>query len=852
MEHPDWISREPENPTWNHDGTQLFFQRKRAGSEVRDWFQLSIGMPGNLSAPANNLSTSQRVPLNKLNTLLPLQGQWNDDRTLMIGTRGGDLFLFNKTAGEQLQLTRTTARESQARFMKNQNVIQFVRDDQLFLRDLTSGLEWEPFVLKFADPPKDSDPTAGRTPKSSDTDSKPATRGDADFLERQETQLFEFLAKQEEMETQSAEHRKAMDRVNQLDVDEPFYLGKNRQLVNQTLSADQRWLAVVTTAAGASRSGRRDKMPVWIREDAYVENRDVRSLVGDEQEPPQQLLMIDLKKRQIHTIALDSLPEISVDRLAFLKSSSSATGEKAASQTNNHRNDETEIVGGNQKSADNNKPRDVSISSVQFSADSRFLLFQCFSTDNKDRWIVTQRTSKAADKGSLKVLHHRYDPAWINWRERTAAWVGTTSSIYFTSEATGHQHLYIGNPQSGTALQLTEGSFEVSDPEIAPDAASIFFTCNMHHPGEYELAVVHLPTKTIRQLTNLGGVNSFTLNDNCDQAVALHSTALRPPELVLVNWKTTTQKTTTQGKQSKQQPEEKPEPAKGLVLTKTTTRRFDKIELTPPRFVEVPSRTGADIYSRLYVPEDVPLKLQPDSSAASHPETTASRPAVIFIHGAGYLQNAHKGWSGYFREFMFHSLLTRMGYVVLDMDYRASAGYGRDWRTAIYRQMGTPELEDLQDGVKWLAEHHDVDPNRVGVYGGSYGGFMTLMALFKDPDLFACGAALRPVTDWAHYNHGYTSNILNTPDQDPEAYLKSSPIYFADGLQRPLLICHGMVDDNVFFKDTVRLTQRLIELRKDNWNVAMYPVEPHGFRQPSSWFDEYRRIMQLFETHLKP
>jgi dipeptidyl aminopeptidase/acylaminoacyl peptidase len=162
---------------------------------------------------------------------------------------------------------------------------------------------------------------------------------------------------------------------------------------------------------------------------------------------------------------------------------------------------------------------------------------------------------------------------------------------------------------------------------------------------------------------------------------------------------------------------------------------------------------------------------------------------VVFVHGAGYLQNAHLGWSSYFREFMFHTLLTRRGYVVLDMDYRASRGYGRDWRTAIYRQMGTPELEDLQDGVAWLVDHHGVDPGRVGVYGGSYGGFMALMALFKDPDLFATGAALRPVTDWAHYNHPYTSNILNTPELDPEAYEASSPIEFAAGLEKPLLLC---------------------------------------------------------------
>jgi dipeptidyl aminopeptidase/acylaminoacyl peptidase len=200
---------------------------------------------------------------------------------------------------------------------------------------------------------------------------------------------------------------------------------------------------------------------------------------------------------------------------------------------------------------------------------------------------------------------------------------------------------------------------------------------------------------------------------------------------------------------------------------------------------------------------------------------------------------------------MFHHLLLERGYTVIDLDYRASEGYGRDYRTAIYRHMGGRDLEDYADAKKYLVSQLGIDPKRVGIYGGSYGGFLTLMALFTKPGEFACGAALRSVTDWAHYNHEYTSNILNDPETDPEAYKQSSPIYFAEGLQDPLLLLHGMVDDNVQFQDIVRLNQRLIELGKINWNLAVYPVEAHGFTEPSSWTDEYRRILELFETHLK-
>src|SRR5258708_12776198 len=137
---------------------------------------------------------------------------------------------------------------------------------------------------------------------------------------------------------------------------------------------------------------------------------------------------------------------------------------------------------------------------------------------------------------------------------------------------------------------------------------------------------------------------------------------------------------------------------------------------------------------------------------------------------------------------MFENLLASRGYVVLDPDYRASSGYGRDWRTAIYRHMGGKDLDDVVDGAKYLVEKQKVNAKRIGVYGGSYGGFITLMAMFTSPNTFAAGVALRPLTDWAHYNHGYTSNISNKPQNDPQAQPPSSPLYFAHSPKRPLLI----------------------------------------------------------------
>ena len=196
-----------------------------------------------------------------------------------------------------------------------------------------------------------------------------------------------------------------------------------------------------------------------------------------------------------------------------------------------------------------------------------------------------------------------------------------------------------------------------------------------------------------------------------------------------------------------------------------------------------------------------------------------ARAAVVFVHGAGYLQNVHRQWSTYSREYMFHQPSGGAA-TSCSTSTTVHSGYGRDWRTAIYRHMGGKDLDDQVDAAKWVIAEQNVNPKRIGIYGGSYGGFITLMAMFTTPDVFAAGAALRPVTDWAHYNHGYTSNILNTPQKDAEAYRTLLAHLLRRGSQRRAahLPRHGRHQRH--FQDTVRLAQRLIELRKENWELA--------------------------------
>jgi dipeptidyl aminopeptidase/acylaminoacyl peptidase len=463
--------------------------------------------------------------------------------------------------------------------------------------------------------------------------------------------------------------------------------------------------------------------------------------------------------------------------------------------------------------------RDIRWSMPASSDDGQYVVASARSADNKERWIVTVDPPT----GKTRVLDALRDDAWVREGGFGGGGVGFLPDgkrIWFLSERDGWMHLYTLDVSSEAArpAQLTSGTWEVSSEEIARDGKKFYLTTSEVHPGERHLYSLPIDGGARTKLTSMTGSNEAEVSPDESTLGLIFSYSNKPPEVFVAA--------------------NRPGAAATQVTT-TPTEAWRAVKWIDPKVITFKARDGADVHARLFTPEMIGGRRDP------------TRPGVVFVHGAGYLQNAHRYWSIYFREYMFHHLLASRGYVVLDVDYRASSGYGRDWRTAIYRHMGGKDLEDVVDGAKYLTTAERVDPKRIGVYGGSYGGFITLMAMFTTPDAFAAGAALRPVTDWAHYNHGYTSNILNVPQRDAEAYRKSSPIYFAEGLRGALLICHGMVDTNVHFQDSVRLAQRLIELRKENWELAVYPVENHGFTEETSWADEYRRILKLFDDTLR-
>jgi len=801
MRGPDLVGYEPTRVYWSQDSQRVYFRWKRAG-EAR------------LKEPDLYVVNRDGGGLRKLSEdeaklAPPLAGDLSKDKTMTVFADEGDIFIYDHVKNERRQITSTIDGENSPRFTKDQKYIVFTRQNNLYRMSLDGGQLTQLTDIRAGGAPAEAAPPqrgaggggfggqrqGGGASGGASGQTPPRGNESQEHIKKEERELIEAVRERAlNREEQEAKRKQREKR-------KPFTPPAASSVANLQLSPDGKYAlaSVIQSGSGAKNS----IVPNYVTESAYTEEIPSRNKVGDEQGRA-RLAIISVETGDVNWVDHGQRQPQPNQRQAQPPSQASPQ------QASEDRASETQGA----PKRDQERERSVQILNPQWSEDGKNAVALARSTDNKDRWslLIDPATGKS------KVLDHQHDDAWVGGPGAfTLGWLGDNKTVYFQSERDGWSHLYTVSIAGGEPKQLTSGKFEVSDVRLSDDKTKFYFTSSEGDLGQRHLYSMPVTGGARTRITTMPGNNQASISPDETSIAVVRSYSNKPPELYIAP--------------------NRPNASAGEIK-QVTTSPIDEFFAYPwidPPIVTFKARDGAEVPARLYKP----AKWQKGG------------PAVLFVHGAGYLQNVHKWWSSYYREYMFNHLLMERGFIVMDVDYRASAGYGRDWRTGIYRHMGGRDLSDHVDAVKYLVAEHGVDPKRVGLYGGSYGGFITLMAMFTEPDVFAAGAALRPVTDWAHYNHGYTSNILNVPQSDAEAYKQSSPIYFARGLKGALLICHGMVDVNVHFQDTVRLVERLIELRKENWELAVYPVEDHGFERASSWADEYKRILKLFETNLR-
>lgn len=741
MRGPELYGREPAQVRWTADGQWVYFR----------WLPPGAGWDAQLEsyriAPRAG-AQPELVTAAHMDSVAPwlATGPRSRDGRLSVVAANGDIWLQQRDPQQRVTLrrvTQTTSNEGSPRIAPDGRTLYFVRDNNAFAFDLSTGLTRQLTDIRSGTAPRDPE----------------APRGQRAAVAEQQKLLLEYVREQLRADSiRRADRREAESRALPV-----VWIPQAERVTNLSISPDGRsaLISTITPAQGTKGSD----VPDYITTDGYPRMIPGRTKVGDAQGTP-KVGHLDFASGKVTWLKLSP--------------------------------DSTSAAGGAQIG--------------DWSADGRFAILFVTSADFKHRWLW----SVASAGGATVLVDALRDEAWVNGPCFNCTGFTPDGRIWFVSERTGYSHLYTVRPDASDKQAITSGRWEVLEVAVSDDGRS--FELNTSEPSPFTRQAYRVPIAGggRTRITAGDGGHSVTYAPDGQRYVTVYSESNTPPELYLGR--------VGQAATSK--------------LTTSTTEEFRRQAWVKPEIVMLPGEDGTPVPARIYRPQDVGA--QPNGAG------------VIFVHGAGYLHNVHNWWSSYSREYMFHHLLATKGYTVLDIDYRGSAGYGRDWRTAIYRHMGGWDLNDHVSGSKYLTANFGINPERIGIYGGSYGGFITLMALFNKSEYFGAGAALRSVTDWAHYNHGYTGRILNLPQDDTLSYRRSSPIFFAQGLNDPLLIAHGMIDTNVQFQDVVQLAQRLIELGKENWEMAVYPVEDHGFVRPSSWTDEYRRILELFDRTIGP
>ncbi|GAB3909201.1 prolyl oligopeptidase family serine peptidase [Mucilaginibacter boryungensis] len=794
MRDPKWMGTQSTNVSWSEDSKKIYFT----------WNPQNKGRDAQYEITTQDIKPKLVSPEER-RSLTPVIGAWNRKHTLKLIEKNGDIYILDAKTQKETQLTATVEREGNASFSADASKVFYVRGDNYYALTLNTGqtVQLSNFVRGGA---ATTLPTAailggggrrggGQGAGGRGAGAQQSGNEQDRWLRNQQMSLFDVLKERAQNDRQAGQNGGRRGGFGN-----GFGQQQGKHMAELPVAEDKTLAGVTVSPDGRYVTYRLIKQPElakitivpnYVTTSGYTEDIPNRTKVGAPQSTSESFVY-DTKRDTMYSVNTKDIPGIK-DLPDYVK-------------------DYPEQLAARTKA---NEDRRVTIQGPFWNEDGSNAVVIVNAQDYKDRWIM----KLDAQTGKLSLIDRQHDNAWIagpgiSSFGSSVGWLDNTH-FYFQSEASGYSHIYVADVANGTKAQLTRGKWEVSALHLSNDKKSFYFQANMDHPGVSDYYRQPVTGGTPVKLTSMRGGNEVELSPDEKWLAIRYSYTNKPYELYI-------------------QPN-KPG-AKPVQVTNSVTEEFKSYPWRAPEIFTFKNRDGADIYARVYTPAN---------PAPSHP-------AVVFVHGAGYLQDVMYKWStSYFHEYMFNNMLADNGYTVLEIDYTGSAGYGRDIRTGIYRHMGGKDLTDHIDAVKLLVDKYGVNPKNVGIYGGSYGGFMTLMAMFTAPDVFAAGAGLRSVTDWAHYNHGYTANILNEPYNDEKAYQVSSPINFAAGLKGKLLMCHGMVDQNVNFQDIVRLTQRLIELHKDNWSLAAYPVEDHGFVEPSSWVDEYKRIYALFNESLK-
>ena len=458
--------------------------------------------------------------------------------------------------------------------------------------------------------------------------------------------------------------------------------------------------------------------------------------------------------------------------------------------------------------------------------DASHLVIQRVSADTKTREIAVADVTTAQERVLVKETDAKF---WSLPFVATEVLPSPDGKwVAFVSDRDGWDHLYVVPSSGGSPLQLTRGTFEVREVAWSPDGSRISFSASDSiRPGTRQVAVVTpgAGTGTPRVVTLTTGRGTNTLpawSPDGKRVVYQHTDARNSADLFVVSADASA--------------------AKPVRLTDSMPSGIDKNALVEPELVKYGAPDGKQVPAYLFVPKGL--------------DRSRRHPAIVWIHGDGINQN-YDGWHtqlNYATYYGFHQYLVQRGYVVIAPDYRGSIGYGREWRQAVYMDVGGADARDASAAGDYLKTLNYVDPDRIGVWGLSYGGYFTLIAMADRPTLFRCGVDVAGSVDYRMWYQDpggvWVVGRMGTPESNPKLYQESSALDRADRIARPLLVLAGTADVNVPYIETVALMDRLLKAGKDV-DFMMYPGEFHYFIRAHVLKDAWQRVERFFDKHLR-
>lgn len=419
------------------------------------------------------------------------------------------------------------------------------------------------------------------------------------------------------------------------------------------------------------------------------------------------------------------------------------------------------------------------------------------------------------DSGKNSRLLTEQSDTWINLHE-DLKFLDNSDRFVWASERDGFKHLYLYDLEGKQLAQITRGDWVVDALEAVDEKnGKIYFTGRVDTPLERHLYAVNIDGGNWQKISTRPGMHSIEFARDASGYMDKFSSITTPPQVSLHR---------ADGEQVTWLEENAVVEGHPLYPYKK-----DWIE---PQFGSIEAPQGHALYYRLSKPAGF--------------DGSKKYPVMVFLYGGPHAQLVTNSWDRLFNQYM-----AQQGYVVFTIDNRGSANRGKKFEDPIFKKMGTVEVEDQITGVKFLRTLPFVDPERIGVYGHSYGGYMALMTMFKAGDYFKAGISGAPVTDWALYDTHYTERYMGNPEKgDAKAYENSAVFPYVDGLKGPLLVYHGMADDNVLFTNTTKLIKAMQD-KGLQFELMTYPGKKHGLRGKETGVHRHRMMKNFFDRYLK-